>query len=664
MSKILVALYMALLPGSGHHQQRPTFGGGGQRHKNQHAGNYDAIHVIALIIISIALLTIASSVTTPQELAQQMTQEQMSQSSTMLPVVSLIITLMLAYLTLRASWQSWKLAGTLFLIFYMLVGCLPFEEMEQQRASTQIAETIANILTQTALSSPTVTLTPFSPSSPTPTLSPIPTSTASDTPTPIPVPCDRARFLSDVTIPDGTLLDPETSFTKIWRLQNIGSCSWTTSYALVFYSGDLMDGPTVVSLPHNVNPGDTIDLSVRLTTPRRAGTYQGNWMLRDSNGVLFSAGASASQPIWTRIVVSREAFFAVTSVVTSVDSFSYTGVCQATLTFSAKIYTNGAGTVTYYWVRSDGSKSAEQTLTYTAAGRQTVTDTWSIGSPGAVINGWDKVYINVPNHQNFGPITFSLSCYSPTSTQTGIPTNLPTKTLPPMPTETVRPTPTATDTTNPTLTKTPTATATPLQTPTPSETVKPTEALSPTPTAKPTLRLCNPYPTGGILPSRDSWVNRARPEATHGTDPQLHISPSRNVNHWALIQFDLNSIPTGSKITSAILYINNETGDNYQVELRRVTGLWDESATWKTRPTFDSNAIGDLTITKRGCVRAGYIDPTVVQVWLDSPSTNYGLALYPPSGTGDVKLTSREGSPPPLLVVSYSPPGVLNDHLR
>ena len=280
-----------------------------------------------------------------------------------------------------------------------------------------------------------------------------------------------------MTIPDGARLDPETSFTKIWRLQNTGTCSWTTSYALVFYSGDRMDGPTVVSLPRNVNPGDTIDLSIHLTTPHRAGTYHGNWMLRDSNRNLFGVGVNANQAIWTRIVVGREAYFAVTSVVTSVDNVSYTGVCPATLTFSATIYTNGAGTVTYYWVRSDGSTSAEQTLTYPARGSQTVTDIWSLGSPGAVINGWNRVYIDVPNHQHFSPITFSLFCSSPTPTYTMTSTNLPTETLTPTPTETA----------TPTATQLPTATATPSPTPIPSKTAKPTEALSPTPIVKPTL---------------------------------------------------------------------------------------------------------------------------------------------------------------------------------
>jgi hypothetical protein len=63
------------------------------------------LRLMALVIIYIVLLTIASSVTTPPELAQRMTQEQMSRSAAILPVVSLIMTLLLAYLALRARWM-------------------------------------------------------------------------------------------------------------------------------------------------------------------------------------------------------------------------------------------------------------------------------------------------------------------------------------------------------------------------------------------------------------------------------------------------------------------------------------------------------------------------------------------------------------------------------
>ena len=42
-------------------------------------------------------------------------------------------------------------------------------------------------------------------------------------------PCDWAQFVSDVSVSDGTLMLPGTTFTKTWRLRNIGTCTWGTN---------------------------------------------------------------------------------------------------------------------------------------------------------------------------------------------------------------------------------------------------------------------------------------------------------------------------------------------------------------------------------------------------------------------------------------------------
>ncbi len=94
----------------------------------------------------------------------------------------------------------------------------------------------------------------------------------------------------------------------------------------------------------------------------------------------------------------------------SIDQASYNGICQVTLTFEANISTNGAGTVTYYWLRSDGSSSPVRTLTYTTAGFQSVSDTWTASAPNAMVNAWDRVFIDQPNHQAFSPASFNLVC--------------------------------------------------------------------------------------------------------------------------------------------------------------------------------------------------------------------------------------------------------------
>jgi hypothetical protein len=100
--------------------------------------------------------------------------------------------------------------------------------------------------------------------------------------------CDVAQFIDDVTIPDGTTLEPNETFTKTWRLKNVGTCSWTTSYAVVFSSGDSMNGPATKALTSNVNPGQTFDISVDLTAPATDGNYKGYWKLRNAAGVSFS----------------------------------------------------------------------------------------------------------------------------------------------------------------------------------------------------------------------------------------------------------------------------------------------------------------------------------------------------------------------------------------
>ncbi len=362
-----------------------------------------------------------------------------------------------------------------------------------------------------ATATPTATQTQIPTSTPTPLPTSLPTQTS--TPTAVPIPCNLAGFVTDVTIPDGSTLNPGASFTKTWRLQNEGSCAWTTSYALVYSSGDLMNGAAVVSLPNNVNPGDTIDLSVNLTVPAAAGAYQGYWMLRDANGSLFGVGPDGSQPFWVKINVASSLVFAVTEVDTTANPTSYSGVCQSTFTFDANIWANGAGTVTYYWVRSDGSQSPEGTLTFTAAGYQTVSEEWTLGDPGAAISGWDEVYIDQPNQQTFSPAGFSLTCDAATPTLTDTPTQAPTFTV----------TPTATQ---PALTSTPTPapTATLINTPTPTQSPTPTQpAPTNTPAATQTPTPTQPAPTNTPAPTLTPTITQ--PAQTTTATPAQTVKP-------------------------------------------------------------------------------------------------------------------------------------------
>jgi len=109
--------------------------------------------------------------------------------------------------------------------------------------------------------------------------------------------------VEDVTVPDGSTFAPGSSFTKVWRLKNIGTCTWTTTYRLILVSGDLMGGRNLTYLPSEVAPGETIDLAMNFTAPVLEGKYRSNWQIRNDTGQIFGTTATANRPFFVDIVV-------------------------------------------------------------------------------------------------------------------------------------------------------------------------------------------------------------------------------------------------------------------------------------------------------------------------------------------------------------------------
>lgn len=174
---------------------------------------------------------------------------------------------------------------------------------------TAAAQTIqADLQTRSAATAPPLptapgltpfpSLTPllFSTPTPAPTMTPLP-------PTQTPLPCDLARFIQDVTVPDNTEFSPGTPFVKTWRLQNAGTCAWSPAYALVVEGENIFNAPVLVPLPGNVPPGGTVDISVNLVAPSVAGTYRGNFLLANPSGRRFGLG-DGSKPFWAQIKVT------------------------------------------------------------------------------------------------------------------------------------------------------------------------------------------------------------------------------------------------------------------------------------------------------------------------------------------------------------------------
>jgi hypothetical protein len=211
--------------------------------------------------------------------------------------------------------------GLLILVLFLLAGCkMPGKDLVVSEIDvTQALQTVEARLTQAVAQTTTQTTSPEPgeptiSATPTPTLPPEITSTNTLTENPIvstntPVPaegCDQAAAgypKIDITIDDDTEMAPGQAFTKIWRVVNVGTCTWTTDYDVVFFSGELMGAPSSLALNTTVAKDQSVDLAIDMVAPASPGTYQGNWKLRNAAGILFGIGPGSESPFWVRIKV-------------------------------------------------------------------------------------------------------------------------------------------------------------------------------------------------------------------------------------------------------------------------------------------------------------------------------------------------------------------------
>lgn len=211
----------------------------------------------------------------------------------------------------EASMQNSKIKKTIFLTLAMsiILACNSLMPAAPQPAATlnslytSAAQTLNAMSTQggvfpTIQPTSTGTLTIS-------TASPIALQTLTVLPPVQPsVKCDAAAFVTDVTYPDGSNVGVGVLFTKIWRIKNVGSCTWTTSYALVYVKGEKFGAQSFVPLPGSVAPGQSIDLPVQLSAPNQSGRFKGYWLLRNSSGGLFGVGNSGEESVYLDVNVS------------------------------------------------------------------------------------------------------------------------------------------------------------------------------------------------------------------------------------------------------------------------------------------------------------------------------------------------------------------------
>lgn len=105
-----------------------------------------------------------------------------------------------------------------------------------------------------------------------------------------------ARFVSDVSVEDGTSVNPEQSLVKIWKMRNESTVAWPENTRLAFVGGDKLASVEAVAVPA-VEPGNEVDIAVDMVAPSKPGRYVGYWRLAAPDGTRFG------QRVWVDITV-------------------------------------------------------------------------------------------------------------------------------------------------------------------------------------------------------------------------------------------------------------------------------------------------------------------------------------------------------------------------
>lgn len=238
-------------------------------------------------------------------------------------------------------------------------------------------------------------------------------------PTPITGGIDQAEFWADVTIPDGTDFNPGDEFTKVWKLRNSGTNTWTPEYGLAFFTGEQMSAPDMVPIGGNVPPGETTDIAVDMVAPETSGNFLGYWKMRDPAGGFFE------YPVYVQIDVVGGSQAVITAAPTisgsgqvskvsiQVDNAS-PGECPHTFTFTASFKLDEAATVSYRM------EAGSDTPGFTFDLPGDFTGTFDAGTHSVTyylqiqdsVNGWAQFHVLSPNDKISNPTSFVLSCGS------------------------------------------------------------------------------------------------------------------------------------------------------------------------------------------------------------------------------------------------------------
>jgi hypothetical protein len=129
-----------------------------------------------------------------------------------------------------------------------------------------------------------------------------------------------------------------------------------------------------------------------------------------------------------------------------------------------------------------------------------------------------------------------------------------------------------------------------------------------------------------------------------------------------LIKFDISSLPSGSTINNAKLYVYLVGSWDYPGQTRtyttyRIASNWSESTiTWNNAPSY-AQAYGSTGVTHEAWGWYSFDVTNLVRAWYNGTYPNYGIMLRGPEWSGSDSswkaFSTEESGAPPYLVVDY-----------
>lgn len=156
-----------------------------------------------------------------------------------------------------------------------------------------------------------------------------------------------------------------------------------------------------------------------------------------------------------------------------------------------------------------------------------------------------------------------------------------------------------------------------------------------------------------LLSTESSHVCKNLPDTNTGSAGVIELTPNASVGRNGYIRWDLSNFPTFYAVTEGKIKLKKAYSFNngtQTIKLYKVLSAWDESTTWNTRPTVDTdNTISTLSYVDNDQPGKKYtftgqslID--LVQSWVNGTVQNRGMQIQQTSQTGVLSMYTNEAS--------------------